>query len=348
MMSWIQKLLVIILVASFVAAPVMAQKGTAGGGGGNVNKSTRADLNEIISTMYRHLDQVSDRYLVGREMKITSQPLSNDLSRITKRILGTEHYTLTPSFIGYVKSLKYEIVDGPCIHEDEERDASTEYKKDAPICLSASRLARFPKSALKQTLIPLIFHEVAHQYGFNEGEANAFQELSELYIDYREIYLSSLRARISCGVISNSLSPKQKDEIALLAHTAWGLVMAPWPRIAAADKAFTFQTCAVRAHSAGENLERVYNGSVWEKLDLPSLSPSEKSLLLEYSHQKDMSFLVIVRTLSDGATVNTCDVCKKQKIDKAMLLTLGTKAALERIDQEVGYRQSLIKVKNEE
>jgi hypothetical protein len=57
----------------------------------------------------------------------------------------------------------------------DDQDASTEYKRQAPICFRVDRLARFPKWVLEAELVALAAHEYAHHYGFGEADARAIQ-----------------------------------------------------------------------------------------------------------------------------------------------------------------------------
>lgn len=323
---------------------ISKKSGPGEGGGGNVSKSTRADLEEVVNTIGRHIDDISDRKLVGREIRVTNQPLKRELEDITISILGIPYFTVNEKIVDHLKGLKFEIIDGPCFHGSEEKDASILSQKSSTICLSASRLSRFPKAALKQTLLPLLFHEVAHQFGFDEPEANAFQELASLHLTYRTIYLSAIRARFVCSFASNSLSDSQKRETLESLEKVWGTVYSTWPSSEDRNRSFSFATCAVRANSTGENLERLYDGSVWNLIETVTLTPRERQLLLTYSEQNEFTFATMIEALQEPSIASTCDVCKTDQVDPALLSMLGAKVALELIDREVGRFQEQIQV----
>ena len=148
-------------------------------------------------------------------------------------------------------------------------DSSTLRKKGAVICLSATRLSRFPGSTLKVALIPLIFHEIAHQFGFGEAEARAFQRLADLHLKYRTPSSYRLIAPLAYFAVGHSFTgPSGMEDLHSL----------PLP-----------VTCAVQASSAGENLERIFDGNLWTRVDSSNLATDERSILLDYNKNQTFS-----------------------------------------------------------
>lgn len=316
------------------------QLGGKDGGGGFVQKSTRADLEEVVSSWDRIVWEASDSYLVNMPLKLTSVPISAYyLREMTQKMIGLDFFSVTNSYKDYLKELKFKIQDEPCIDNKKEKDASTQKKKNAEICLSASRLSRFPKSTLRQIMLPLVAHEVAHQFGYEEPEANAFQDLAALNLVYREVFLSAQRTyacKFASSVVDNRgpeqmniyMWPSMQQKLTTISYTAEGKI--------------NLQTsCAVRAYSTGENLERVYNGDLWKELSLKSLSPDEVKILLDYTHTERMSFVTVIHALESPSIVMSCSNCSN-KVDKALIMMLAGRAAIEYIDYEVGRQQNLI------
>ncbi len=187
--------------------------GPGGTGGGNVLRSDRKDLEEEIYYLSSSIWDISDRKLAGNSFKITQSDLKPELKQVSLQVLGSPFFTINDETMNYLKGLKFEIINGPCFEGKDEKDASTEYRKNSPICLSASRLSRFPKASLKSVLLPILFHEMTHQFGLGEKEANALQKLAELHIKYRPIFLSAFRARMICAGASKKLSDLQIKDL---------------------------------------------------------------------------------------------------------------------------------------
>ena len=318
-------------------------------GGGDVHGSTRADLEEVVNNLSRHIWEISDSYLFGGPLRLTNQPLNPDLLTLSNQILKSPYFTVTPSAASYMRHLKFEILSGPCYEGSEERDASTKHQLNAPICLSAKLLARFPKSGLKAAVLPLIFHEIAHQYGHDETEARAFQDLAEIHLNYRGIFLSALRARFECAFASETLSNIQKQElIDFAAQMPGAYSITTWPNFPSGNRLSVLLPCATNAGSAGENLERNFDGDGWTAQNFSTLTSKEKSTLIAYSgNYKEMAFFIMIKALREPSIsgYSDCRVCKTEQIDPAYLMMLGAKAALSLIDREVGRLQDSIKTK---
>ncbi len=55
------------------------------------------------------------------------------------------------------------------------QDGYTKNRVGEQICLSAFTMKRYPRHAVERELTALLFHEVAHQFGFDESTADALQ-----------------------------------------------------------------------------------------------------------------------------------------------------------------------------
>lgn len=309
--------------------------GGNGSGGGFVEKSTRADLEEVVANLPEQIWESSDRYMTGGMILMTTQPMPPKLARLSKAILGSDGFSINEQTTDYVKALKFNIVDGVCTDSGHDSDASTAYQKNATICLSAENLARYPKSELKTVLLPLIFHEIAHQFGFtSEDDANMFESLVSLHLKYREIFYSAWRAQLSCAVVTKTpLTPDERKS----AQDGMG---GKWPRHVTQLNAFY---CAARSNSVGENLERIFNGSEATTIE-SGLTPREESFVKGYGRQASYNFLAMTRALTEPtySSYDECTECQAAKVDNAYLMMLGAKSAIHYIDTEISRVENLI------
>ena len=330
--------------------------GGGGTGGGDVQKSTRADLEAAVHSIWdpiSSISDVSDKFTWEPDLavefaplSITGEPLKPELAKITQAINGTPFFAVSENLTMYILTqLKFNIVDGPCFEGTEEKDASTKFEKSAPICLSATRLSRFPKSSLHEALLPIIFHEVAHQFGFAEPEANAFQDLAALQMRYRAAYLSSLRAEKSCAVATKA-KIQESDKADLLNLTTRKGAKRIWPTDVRGS-AKSLGICIADAISAKNYLanlivgENMFAGLPGEPFYTMSVS-SEISILKEYAHNHDFFTSTIVTALGRPAYDSECETCKAHHVDAAYIMMLGAKASRAYIDSQVGYRQNEI------
>jgi hypothetical protein len=320
--------------------------GGSNGSGGNVQKSTRADLEEIVANFPLSVWEISDNYHFGGPIPVTKAPLSPALKKITKAVTGTDYFAVTQPLYEYMRDLKLEISDKPCIDGGVEKDASTENKKNAPVCLSASRLARFPKSVLKIAIYPIIFHEVAHQFGFAEPEANAYQDLADLHMRYRAVYLATWRAHAQCAFATDVklTAAEQKEILDMVVAAGAPYDGGGWPTVPASEKRQVLTSCMARGTSSGENLSRLYDGNIWAEVDAKVLTSDEKSVLMQYGRYDKLAFNTMIKALAEPPITGDtdCPVCKAKNLDPAYIVYLGGKLALSYLDQTVGKLQSEI------
>ncbi len=62
-----------------------------------------------------------------------------------------------------------------CSKDPDHQDGSTQNKIGSDICISSFTMQRYPKHALVKELVGLFFHEVTHQFGFDEDVAKKMQ-----------------------------------------------------------------------------------------------------------------------------------------------------------------------------
>ncbi len=326
------------------AAGGSSGKGPGGTGGGNISKSTRADLQEVIDHMYETTWEISDSYLMGGDFKITTHVENSDLKSVTSKVLNSDHFSVNTATREYFRNLKFEIVDAPCFEDDEEKDASTPYKKNAPICLSATRLSRYPKSVLKTVLLPIIFHEIAHQFNLGEPEARALQALAELHLKYRTIFLASMRTQLICGTSTQSLTSSQYQDLVELNASLGGKGVS----IARSKGKLLLQQllqCSAEANAASITLKAAFDGNPKVDNDSFGLTAKEKSDLLAFhgTNDKSINFSSITWALSEpsitGYSRKDLDALH---LDPQYIMMLGGKAAIKIIDNEVGRVQDKI------
>lgn len=340
----------------FVHAQSMGSKD--GAGGGNVQRSSREDLEEIVNNIGHHLGRMSAEFMGGQTLRTSTPKIPNPFEKLTLTIFKSKTFGVTEDIrkaYGYPK--RYEIVDGACFDRDlgERRDSSTEIgDRDATICLSADRLSRFPRRALKNAVLPLIFHEIAHQYGFKEKDANAFQDLANFHLTYGPLFLSATRARLSCA-LSSDHDFDQTERSDILNATAKAFAPVEWPADRrSADRTQTRSICIFNAVKTGQALEDLNVGDISKPMRLTTLSGPELRLLKQYSNSdtdKHIPFQGIVKALTEPAQTGSsdCSICKNEAdpevkdVDSYYILSLGAKAALELIDKEfkrIQFRQS--------
>jgi hypothetical protein len=187
----------------------------------------------------------------------------------------------------------------------------------------------------------MVMHEVAHQFGFDENSANAFQRLTSLHLEYRTTYLASIRAYAQCAFATSKAVPKaDKQKIMAL------FKVKTWPTNF--PKATVTTACAAQSMIAGNSLERSYNGNLRAELKNIGLTRTEELLLLKfdgYDGKKPFSFVTMTEALTESPIVPACDLrgeCRVKEVDLAYIGMLGAKAALGFIDKEVGRLQNLI------
>ena len=191
-------------------------KGPGGTGGGDALKSTHEELENITAKLYEHVYHVSDSALAhGDSLKIMDRELTPQLKEISTKVLGSPFFTINHATVDYLAHMKFDIVDTACYEGAVEKDASTPYEKNARVCLSALRLSRFPRASLKIVILPILFHEMAHQFQLGESEANALQELAGLQLEYRPIFVSAYVGRAICAQASQNFDAKEKFNLIL-------------------------------------------------------------------------------------------------------------------------------------
>ena len=332
------KLSSIALLTSLIVITIPNQSfcdaGNEGGHGGNVIQSTKADLQDVVQEISSYVDEVSDHFLFSDvSPDITSKPLPIRLAKITQTIFGQPRFAMPFNFTFFLSEYSHlvKIVDGPCYEAGIEKDASTEFRKSAPICLSASRLARFPKAALKSAVLPLLFHEAAHQYGFGEADANAFQALAEIHLKFRMIYSASQSTLSICA------HPAQFD-------------LSNMPTTDMKTLALDIVNCTQQAgYTANLLAENAPFEGVWARTTTINarLTPDEESALIgpkNSDHKVDYSTMIKSLAMAGRYMHGTCYVCGPPKENPAYIMMVGAKVALSYVDQEVGRLQDQIKL----
>lgn len=185
--------LILALVLTGASRPAAADRASGGGNGDTSNvaevKVLLQDGLELGSRMFLaqtrlNLKDVRDRIpsRIVREAfeKIVTEPA---WSLQTAMIVGADGRSSN--------RIKLDIKEkGGCFRRGsaEETDASTEYRVGAPVCVSAARLARYPKTILSEEMVGLFFHELAHQVGYGEDVADLVQAF--IRTKYRSVELT--------------------------------------------------------------------------------------------------------------------------------------------------------------
>jgi hypothetical protein len=177
------------------------QMGGVNGGGGNVIRSTPAEVKEYLQTvqyvdaypsttvkglMFDMLNAVSEIEMVKKNFE--ALPLPPRVKEIFSKMSLQRwqiSYSVNPSPLDVSPASRVQKVnladykldlksDEPCLHLGEARDAS--YDADTgKICLSLPRLTGYPSNVFANIIVPLIFHEMAHEAGYGEEDAKLVQ-----------------------------------------------------------------------------------------------------------------------------------------------------------------------------
>jgi hypothetical protein len=347
----LKRLAAIFVTILLTTGPVLAESsesGPGGTGGGNSLRSTRADLDEVIAHLDESLTRLRDAEGVS-EFKITKNVLSPELSAITNRILQSSQFSINDVAGSYIFRMKFNIVNAPCYEGHDERDASTDFKIGAPVCLSAPRLARFPKSALKLALLPLLFHEMAHQHGYGEAEARAFQRLAEIQIQFHRVSMNLYQTRENCILASDSSSLEQWQEFINDER-----MILPEAQVRTIDQMkaeklkggnYLKLRCVIKGVQAGTELEYMYPVRPSLSKQNTLLRPKEKDQLMGRYKDQPIDFNTFMYSLTMPVSVEQDFFNEKPNaLDPQYIMMLASKAAMNFIDQEVGRLQNKIKL----
>ncbi len=189
----LRRLLVLVTLASTVLT-YSSSAGAAGGegisGGGNGMGVSEADVRDLVIQVNGRLPELlsvallNDAHVLNpKNVKIErvkkvlqawfdqtpgkwneptwlDQPAGKGNEPIFNDIYGSKYFTQSA-----------DCSSGTAAHND----ASTALQRNAPICFSTARLARYPRLALWAQLFALAAHEHAHHFGFGEEDAQALQ-----------------------------------------------------------------------------------------------------------------------------------------------------------------------------
>lgn len=184
------------LIPLIFASVSMAERGTVGGGGGNLlekRPTTAEDVNLLFDRGYRFnlpllarqvfnggvrngSDYFADQRLGGRQ---------DELSRSVVRKLYKKPVTIFDA----LDQAKIRLQDPACIDPEtkEEVDASAEIGKNE-ICISRNRiLARVSEDSVVGDLLSLLVHEYSHFSGTTEEEAIFLQKWTRENVPLRKL-----------------------------------------------------------------------------------------------------------------------------------------------------------------
>ena len=81
-------------------------------------------------------------------------------------------------------------------------DLSTKFEIGADICFSVERLTNINPLFLKQELIAVLLHEIAHQFGTNEKEATHFQKMVAARLKGQDLWWAAMRMIVDSNDIN--------------------------------------------------------------------------------------------------------------------------------------------------
>lgn len=172
----------LLTVVLFASVPALAGGGKISDGGGD---GDHPSFDEIRQTLHRMAEEYADaewafvpRQLVRRSEMFGIQPpgkaLQDLLGKISADSWDSENkVSFRPVHLFFEES-------GACSSSEGDVDASTPLcDREKPICFSLPRLqARYSKANLKENLIPLFMHEIAHQ---NCADEKMAKEVERFY-----------------------------------------------------------------------------------------------------------------------------------------------------------------------
>lgn len=189
------KILLIALTSVSLLAPDLAyagkrsRRGTTDRGGGNGSKSTREEilrhinggLNFQLTTALERMEaEFRNMKKIGSEIKPT-----NSKEIIEKFNNGINFTWLTESMYDLVedmdtltlaKKIKFQPVDGNCYDPETSELRDSSITQEGLMCISTTRLQRYPKYAIKIELLALAMHELSHLKGYDEPDAEELQD----------------------------------------------------------------------------------------------------------------------------------------------------------------------------
>ena len=330
-----------ISAASSAGEAGVNNSGPGGTGGGDALHSNHEDLQEVVDNFYQSIWQISDSYLAGGAFQITNQELEPQLRSVVKMVLGTQFFSVSKETSDYLKGLKYNIIDTPCYDRGVEKDASTEYRKNAPVCLSAKRLWRFPKSLLRAAVLPLLFHELAHQNGLNEEDANKLEQLADIHLKFRALYLAGFRAQTFCGGASKMTDSKEKIRLLSYGNNGEHFIVSSF----GGEANILTTTLQCGSQAARANLMLSQNFVKDPSVGTLGLGDSDRSLLMNFYGEKETKFTFrhITWALTHSMDEYTNTKINKLGADAPYVLSVAGRAVVGLVDEEVGRLQNTIK-----
>lgn len=165
----------------YLAFALFAQLGTSqaaqaaggeGGGGGNPESSSATDVQSFASASSSYLYSYLNNIRIDLEKGDTDIE-DPKLRKIFRRIFAKVDLKKLENRQAFVFKL-----DGPCKLEKNINKAASSVVGDpnTPICLSVPELQRIPRHQLDTQVFGLLGHEIAHQAGYGEEEAEMVQK----------------------------------------------------------------------------------------------------------------------------------------------------------------------------
>jgi len=188
----------ILAFAAFSVFPSAFAKGGKDGGGGSTRGSTPAEVYAVLKAAFavpENFHEVGEENLYGFFFDVllhrTTRKIPAGLNPVLDKMFqGFQHsddyYILSKTLYSIpiaqdLKNSKVKIrMKGPCRTPGSklETSASTEFSRNADICLSMAKLTMIPKADLPYQIRALLVHELTHHFGYGEKEANLAQNFA--------------------------------------------------------------------------------------------------------------------------------------------------------------------------
>lgn len=190
-------------------------RGTDSSGGGDtiIRSSTDEQVLTAIEQVKARLPMEFDKSVYEDLPKIKSRRLQNVLMGMVSGGQPGTYGMQDTEVSALIKNVKFHIEEnGPCRHDGEDSDASTVFKKGAEICFSLPRLKQIPPEALYPQIMALTAHEMTHQFGFGEEEAQEVQNyfLKEILTD--NVFIRKMIDRSAATAFTEVESIRNSDD----------------------------------------------------------------------------------------------------------------------------------------
>jgi hypothetical protein len=299
-----KKMHVVMYLALFVSITSFAREdGGMDAGGGNGTGSSKAD---ILSTIERVKTNIRNGIQFSIDLKIPQ------FAAITDPELKIALHQMSSSLDldDLLKKISFQIQESPC---EERNDASTQHYKGAPICISTRQIEKYSRRSLERELNGLLLHELAHQYGFNEGVAKKVQFYVVNQFDMNFILADTSTAIENIETIEE-IEKKFGDSIQKIDSITFQYWLEKSRRLCESLLGLSRQTLP---RPEGDGL--LWNDLMYERISSAQLKEIFGEELLSELKHKEKPWLNLLLTLQTSDKIKACRLTGIYQEDKLKL-----------------------------